>query len=129
MLPRSRSLSEVVRSRVAVCLAVVTCVGAACGSGDRPNVPLWTVLQAQSITFVRGQPVRVHSCRGSGAGERHEGTRAYSRLECLAGARTAFQRYDTVAVLYVVLPLEKYDGPESRYKLTNVRFIGGPGVP
>jgi hypothetical protein len=53
----------------------------------------------------------------------------YSRFECLAGARAAFQRYDTVAVLYVLHPLEEYDGPTSRHRLTDVRFIGGPGVP
>jgi hypothetical protein len=121
-------MSEIVQRRVAVVLALVACLGAGCRDGNRAHVPLWTVQQAESITSVRGLPVRVRHCRGTGTRERHENTRLYSRFECLAAARAAFQPYDTVAVLYVLHPLED-DGPTSRYRLTNVRFIGGPGVP
>jgi len=30
--------------------------------------------------------------------------------------------------MYVLRPLGKYDGPHSAHRLTNVRFIGGPGI-
>jgi hypothetical protein len=119
---------EILQSRVAVVLALVAGLGTGCWDGNQAQVPLWTVEQAESITSVRGQPVRVRHCRGTGTHERHENAKLYSRFECLAAARAAFQRYDTVAVHYVLHPLED-DGPTSRYRLTNVRFIGGPGVP
>jgi hypothetical protein len=64
-----------------------------------------------------------------GAGERSDTVVRYRRFACLAGTHTKFQRYDTVGVFYVLHPLETYKGPFSRHRLTNVRFVGGPGVP
>ena len=77
---------------------------------------------------MRGNPVRVRCCRGSGRRARGDGTELYARFECLAGTRITFQRYDTVAVLYVLHPLEDYKGSRSRHRLTDVRFVG-LGIP
>jgi hypothetical protein len=96
----------------------------ATGCGDDSSGLLWTVEQAESITSIRGTPVRVRQCRGL-AGE--DGR--FSRFECLASARTAFDRFDTVGVFYVLQPLGEYEGPRSRHRLSNVRFVGGPGIP
>jgi hypothetical protein len=43
--------------------------------------------------------------------------------------RASFDHYDTVAVLYILHPLGDYIGPNSGHRLSNVRFVGGPGVP
>jgi hypothetical protein len=120
---------QAVACAIAACLALVACVGAGCRDGNQPPIPRWTVGQAESITSVRGLPVRVRYCRGGGRRARGDGTELYSRFECLAGTRTRFQRYDTVGVFYVLHPLEHYKGPRSRHRLTNVRFVGGPGIP
>jgi hypothetical protein len=94
----------------------------ATGCGDDGS--LWTVEQAESITSIRGTRVRVRECRGLG-GENGR----YERFDCLASTRTASDRYDTVGVFYVLQPLGAYDGPGSKHRLSQVRFVGGPGIP
>jgi hypothetical protein len=104
-------------------------VAAGCADGDAESKPRWTEPQAESITTVRGTEVRVDNCRGVGASEVEDGSRLYGRFECLAGARRTGERYDTVAVAYVLRPLAEYEGAHSRHRLDRVRFVGGPGVP
>lgn len=98
---------------------------AGCGDGDGSSEPAWTVRQAESIAVVRGTPVEVRHCRGLGPVD----DRRYRRFECLAGARAPTDPVETVAVRYVLFPLGDYDGRESPHRLTNVQFIGGPGIP
>lgn len=86
---------------------------------------MWTERQAESITTVRSLPVTVRSCDGLGEGDDDR----YTRFECLAGTRAAWESYDTIAVTYVLHPLGEYVGPQSRRRLTNVKFVGGPGIP
>jgi hypothetical protein len=117
------------RNGIAAWLALVSSLGAGCTDANDPRVYLWTVEQAESITSVRGQPVRVRHCRGIGRGERGEHPARYRRFRCLAGARAEFDRYDTVAALKVHQPLGDYENSTSRHRLTNVRFVGGPGIP
>lgn len=112
-----------------VLLALAACLAAGCADGNDSSVPLWTIDQAKSITSVRGHPVRVRYCHGLGPGERGDAGLRYRRFDCLAGTRTKYQRYDTVGVFYVLHPLEKYESPNSRHRLTKVRFVGGPGIP
>ena len=100
----------------------MSCAAAGCADSDADR--LWTVRQAESITSIRGTPVRVRHCRGLAGREDR-----YESFECLAGARTAFDRYDTVGVFYVLHPLGEYEGPRSKYRLSNLRFVGGPGIP
>lgn len=112
-------------------LVLVLCIAAGCADANAPPEPLWTVRQAESITSVRGMPVRVRHCRGLGRGRRGEGAIRYRSFDCLAGGRAVSDPYDfdTVGVLYVLHPLGEYEGPRSEHRLTNVRFIGGPGIP
>jgi hypothetical protein len=100
----------------------MSCAAAGCADSDADR--LWTVRQAESITSIRGTPVRVRHCRGLVGSEDR-----YESFECLAGARTAFDQYDTVGVFYVLHPLGAYEGRRSKYRLSNVRFVGGPGIP
>jgi hypothetical protein len=96
---------------------------------DRPGA-YWRIAEAEAISNVRGMRVRVRECRGLGMVLATDGVRRYRHFRCVAGARASWQSYDTVGVLYVLHPLGPYTGPgESRHILTNVRFIGGPGVP
>jgi hypothetical protein len=105
-------------------LALVVLVCAACaGGGDSGR--FWTEREAESITTIRSLPATVRGCEG--LGESDDGR--YARFECLAGTRAAWETYDTIAVTYVLHPLEEYDGPRSRHRLTNVKFVGGPGIP
>lgn len=97
---------------------------AGCADASDSADRLWTVEQAESITSIRGTPVRVRQCRGRGP--RAERYRSFS---CLASTRAAGDRYDTVGIFYVLEPLGKYRGLRSSHRLKNVRFIGGPGVP
>jgi hypothetical protein len=101
-------------------LAAVTVALAGCGEEDRG----WTVRQAESVTAVRGLPVRVRECRGLGDASGDGPARRYERFRCLAGARLEGERFDTVAVRYEIRPA---DGSE--YDLERVEFIGGPGIP
>jgi hypothetical protein len=94
---------------------------AACGS----DPPAWRVAEAESITVVRGTPVRNVECRG----ERGAGDGRYRRFACVAGARLRGETLDTVAVLYDLVPRAQYEGPSSDHELENVRFVGGPGIP
>jgi hypothetical protein len=93
---------------------------AACGDEDRG----WTVGRAESVTSIRGLPVRVRECRGVGEASGEGAARRYERFRCLAGARLPGERIDTVAVLYEIRPKGGSD-----YELQRVRFTGGPGIP
>jgi predicted small secreted protein len=111
-------------------VVLVSYLGAACGgAGGAGSERLWTVRQAESIDTIRGMPVRVRECRGLGGAEGE--MPRYRRFECVAGARAASDRFEfeTLGVLYVLHPLGKYDGPRSKHRLTQVRFVGGPGIP
>jgi hypothetical protein len=110
------------------CVALLSCLGA-CAFGNEPRVTEWTVQQAESITSIRGLAVRVRSCRGIDGHQRGGRKGRFQRFACVAGARATFDRYDTVGILYVLHPLESYDGANSRHRLTDVRFLGGPGIP
>jgi hypothetical protein len=112
-----------------VCLLLIVCAAAGCSDGNQHRPPSWTVEQAASIRSIRGHAVRVRYCHGRGPSERSDTGVRYRRFACLAGTRTAFQRYDTVGIFYVLLPLEDHEGPRSRHEFANVRFIGGPGIP
>jgi hypothetical protein len=101
-----------------------------CGTAsahDRPGA-YWRIAHAKSISNVRGMPVRVRECRGLGRAL-IEGVNRYRHFRCVAATRAPWQMYDTVAVFYVLHPLGPYVGPRSPYTLTQVRFVGGPGVP
>jgi hypothetical protein len=110
------------------CLVLLSCLGA-CAFGNEPRVTEWTVQQAESITSIRGLTVRVRSCRGVDGDQGGGRNGRFQRFACVAGARAEFDRYDTVGILYVLHPLEDYDGVSSRHRLTEVRFLGGPGIP
>jgi hypothetical protein len=83
------------------------------------------VREAESIRVIRGTPVNVRSCRGVGENE----SGRFRRFDCVAGARLETDPVDTVAVLYELRPIGPFEGTRSRYTLTNVRFVGGPGIP
>jgi len=104
-------------------------VAAGCAGASMSDEPRWTERQAASITTVRGMHVRAVRCRGLGRHEARNDRHAYTRFDCLAGTRAPGERYDTVTVMYVLRPLAKYERPHSAHRLTNVRFIGGPGIP
>jgi hypothetical protein len=97
------------------------------GSANDASAPSWTAEQAESIVVVRGMPVRVRYCHGLGPSD----DRRYSRFDCLASASAARDPYpfETVAVVYVLHPLEEYAGTKSRHRLSRVKFYGGPGIP
>jgi hypothetical protein len=90
---------------------------AGCG-GSREDG--WTVREAEAIRSVRGMPVHVLRCRGLDSGRKHR----YTRFACIAGARRPSESYDTVGVLYDLVPLKN-----NGYRLEKVKFIGGPGIP
>ena len=112
---------------VRTALLVVGFVAAGC-AGETSSEPRWTEREAASIT-VRSLPVRVVRCRGLGQPETDAARRSFARFDCLAGTRAPWETYDTIAVTYVLRPLEEYEGPRSAHRLTTVRFVGGPGIP
>jgi hypothetical protein len=107
-----------IRSSLLALATVATALG--CGEDDHG----WTVAEAESVTEVRGLPVRVRQCRGLGEATRDGATPRYDRFRCLAGARLEGERFDTVAVRYEIRPADGSD-----YELQRVEFIGGPGIP
>ena len=109
---------------------VVTTIGFDAARGhDRPGAH-WRVAEAESISKVRGLRVHVRECRGVGKGVAAvDGRRRFRHFRCVAGARASWQTYDSVAVLYVLHALGPYVGSRSHHTLTDVRFIGGPGIP
>jgi hypothetical protein len=111
-----------------VLLALLACAAAGC-AGDSSSGPRWTEREAESIATVRSVPVRRVECEGLGAAEIDGPQRSYLRFDCIGGARAEWETYDTIAVLYVLRPLEDYEGPQSRHRVTRVRFVGGPGIP
>jgi hypothetical protein len=118
-------------SGVAVALAAVVLLSTTIGgaaANDQPS-PYWQAWQAESISTVRGMPVRGGECRGLGRAIADDGVRRYRRFRCAARARAPWETYDTIAVHYVLQPLGPYVGPASPHTLTQVRFIGGPGIP
>jgi hypothetical protein len=110
-------------------LLVVAGVAAGCDGSSDPSPPRWTEAQAESVSRVRSLPVRNARCRGVGRPAMDDGVRTFARFECVAGGRAPWQRYDTIAVFYVLRPLEAFDRPRSRHRLAEVRFVGGPGIP
>ena len=118
---------------IAALVIVVTGIAVACGGEGRGSRSLWTVRQAESISMIRGMHVHVLECRGLGHPTRRGGSARFRHFACVAGARrpgeSYFPRIDTVGVFYNLRPLDKYEGPASRYTLEHVRFIGGPGIP
>jgi hypothetical protein len=99
-------------------------VAATCGcSDDGPREAGWTVGRAESVTTIRGMPVRTPRCRGLGAPVGNGKARSYRRFACEAGARRPGESYDSVGVYYEIRP--RVSGG---YVLENVRFIG-LGVP
>jgi hypothetical protein len=106
-------------------LALASCVLVACSGAQKAELEGWTTAQAESIAVIRGMPVRVRGCRGVG---RREGER-YLRFNCVAGARLSGEHFDTVGVLYGLRPLSRFRIADPSYRLTNVRFTGGPGIP
>jgi hypothetical protein len=113
-------------SRLLVLGFVLLAIAVGCAGSDSPSVARWAEQEAESITTVRSLPVRVVRCDGLGEAESDGGRRAYARLDCVGGTRAAWETYDTIAVFYVLRPLEEYEGPRSRHRLTKVRFVGGP---
>jgi hypothetical protein len=103
--------------RQAALVLAVAGVAAACGQGEEAA---WTTVEAESIGSVRGLAVDVRRCEGRGEPD----GRRYRRLACVAGARLSGERFDTVAVTFDVVPRTRDD-----YRLENVRFFGGPGIP
>ena len=110
-------------------LVLAAYLAAGCASSDTESVPHWTEREAASITTVRSLPVRVVRCEGLGLADREGERREHARFDCLGGTRAPWERYDTIAVFYVLRPLEDYEGPRSRHRLVKVRFVGGPGIP
>ena len=108
-------------------LAIAAIAGNA-AAHDRPGA-YWRTVQAESIASIRGMPMRVHDCRGLGRAVVADGVRRYRHFRCVAGARAPWEEHDTVAVLFVLHPLSPYVGRRSRHAFSEVRFIGGPGVP
>ena len=74
-------------------------------------------------------PVRGSKCRGLGQANVDDGVSRHRRFRCVASTRAPWETYDTIAVHYVLDALGSYVGPESPRALTQVRFIGGPGIP
>jgi hypothetical protein len=110
----------------AIALVSAAIAGTACGSRSGEY---WRQREAASITTIRGMPVHVLECRGLGKAVVDNGVRRYRDFRCLAGGRAPGETYDTVGVFYVLRALGPYVGPRSRHTLTQVRFIGGPGIP
>jgi hypothetical protein len=115
----------------AVALTAVVLLSTTIGGAsarDQPS-PYWQAWHAESISTVRGLPVRGRECRGRGPAIVDDGVRWYRRFRCTARTRAPWETYDTIAVHYVFRPLGPYAGPQSPHRLTQVRFIGGPGIP
>jgi hypothetical protein len=108
---------------------MVSLASAACGGGEHVEDTYWDVRQAESITTIRSMRVHVLECHGVGPMRIVSGAHRYRRFSCLAGTRAPRDTYDTIGVFYVLHPLERYSGPDSRHSLTRVRFVGGPGIP
>jgi hypothetical protein len=114
---------------VVVSVALLWASAAACTDGSPASDRGWTARDAESITSVRGMTVRVRHCRGLGAGLKDGAVVRYRRFACVAGARRPSERFDTVGVFYVLHAVGEYDGARSKYRLADVRFVGGPGIP
>lgn len=117
------------RRRLKGGLLLLAVVATGCATADSPHTPRWTEPEAAAITTVRGMPVRVVRCRGLGSNESQDDRKAFARFDCLAQTRAPWQRYDTITVTYVLHPLGEYEGARSPHRLTNVHFVGGPGIP
>jgi hypothetical protein len=110
-------------------LVLLAIVAAGCAGADTADEPRWTEPEATAITTIRGMPVRAVRCRGLGPQEIRDDRKTFTRFDCLAQTRAPWQRYDTVTVLYVLRPLDEYERHRRPHRLTNVRFVGGPGIP
>jgi hypothetical protein len=103
-------------------LLALTLTLAACAGGGEAR---WTVEQAESIRHVRGTAVNEPRCEGVGPPTDDR----YERFRCTAGARRPSETFDSVAVLYELVPEAEYSGARSAHRLENVSFLGGPGIP
>jgi hypothetical protein len=110
-------------------LVLLAIVAAGCAGADTADEPRWTEPEATAITTIRGMPVRAVRCRGLGPQDIRDDRKTFTRFDCLAQTRAPWQRYDTVTVLYVLRPLDEYERHRQPHRLTNVRFVGGPGIP
>jgi hypothetical protein len=119
--------SRVLGVALAAAVLLSTTIAGAAGH-ERPSA-YWPASQAESISTVRGMPIRGTECRGLGQAVVDDGVSRYRRFRCAARTRAPWETYDTIAVYYVLRPLGPYVGPESPHGLTQVRFIGGPGIP
>lgn len=116
--------------RLAAGLLIAAAAAAAgCSADDDPAPVTWTVEQAMSITEVRSLSARVRECEGLGRPVDADDGARYPRFGCFAGIRAYPYDFESIAVFFVLAPLEEYDGPASRHRLTSVRFVGGPGIP
>lgn len=113
----------------ALAVVAVSLLAPATGHAHKGRVASWTVRQAESIREVRSMPVHVLECRGLGRALVREGASRFRHFRCTAGTRAPWERYDTIAVFYVLHPLDCYRSERPRYSVTNVRFVGGPGIP
>jgi hypothetical protein len=129
--PRREARPQARARRIGVGLAAVALLGTAHATPaahERPGA-YWQTWQAESISTIRGMHVRALECRGLGRALTDGGVRRYRRFRCVAGTRAPWETYDTIAVFYVLRPLGPYVGARSRQTLTQVHFIGGPGIP
>jgi hypothetical protein len=107
------------------CLLAAGCAlvaGACAARSPRPTPVRWTAGQATSIRSIRGTPVRVRTCVPAGGLVRTSTGTYAARFRCVAAARLAHEDYDSVAVTFLLRPLERFRGPGSRYVLADVRF-------
>jgi hypothetical protein len=108
---------------------LVAGLAAGCNGADGQSAAAWTRAQAEAVDTIRGMRVHVRECRGVRDRRVDDGVVRYTRFACAAGARRRGERYDTVGIFYTLRPLAAFERDRPRYELTNVRFIGGPGVP
>jgi hypothetical protein len=91
---------------------------AGCGGASSRPATFWTVEQAESITVIRGTPLRTTKCTGFGE-ERESGFRRFS---CIGKVVPRGLPQLPVRVRYVLNPRGAYRGSRSAYLATSVRF-------
>jgi hypothetical protein len=132
-MPHNASMAGLATNAGRTALASLTLVLALIApgtAGAHERGALWTVRQAESISTVRSMPVHVLECTGRGRGVRQGGVTRYRHFACTGGTRAPWETYDTIAVLYIVHPISSFARRDrQRYTLSNVRFVGGPGIP
>lgn len=91
---------------------------AACGDGSSRPAIFWTVEQAESITVIRGTPLRTTKCNGLG----DERDSAFRRFFCIGKVVPQGLPQLPVRVRYVLNPRGAFRGRRSAYLATSVRF-------